>query len=127
MGPNMDEVIGYCGLNCCTCPIHVATREKDEEKRRSMRAAIAEEIKKHYGIEYGPEGITNCDGCRSEGDRLFAGSKNCQIRKCVRPKSIENCAHCTKYPCKRLKKFFAEYPEDGEDAKRRLDHIRSRL
>ncbi|MHC4482541.1 MAG: DUF3795 domain-containing protein [Planctomycetota bacterium] len=51
----MDEIIGYCGLNCCTCPIYVATREKDDEKRRKMRAEIAEQIKKHYGVEYEPE------------------------------------------------------------------------
>ena len=127
MGRNMDEIIGYCGLNCCTCPIYVATREKDEDKRRRMRADIAEEIRKHYGVEYKPEDITDCDGCWSEGDRLFAGSNNCRIRKCVRQKRIQNCAHCAEYPCKRLKKFFAEYPEDGKDAKQRLDEIRGRL
>lgn len=123
----MDEVISYCGLLCQGCAIYLATREVNDEKRAKMRDEIAREIKKQYGEEHKPEGITDCDGCRSEGDRLFAGSKNCQIRKCVRPRRIENCAHCAKYPCKRLEKFFAEYPEDGKDAKQRLDEIRSRL
>ena len=119
----MDEIIGYCGLNCCTCPIYVATREKNEEERHRMRAEIAEQIKKHYGIEYGPEGITDCDGCKSEGDRLFAGSKNCQIRKCAKEKNIENCAHCDEYACEKLEKLFVTDPE----AKKRLDVIRSTL
>ena len=66
----MPEIIGYCGLNCCMCPIYVATREKNDEKRHRMRAEIAEQIKKHYGVEYQPEDITDCDGCTSEGGRL---------------------------------------------------------
>ena len=123
MGRKMDEIIGYCGLNCCTCPIYVATREKHNEKRRRMRAEIAEQIKKHYGVEYKPEDITDCDGCGSEGDRLFAGSKNCQIRKCARPKRIENCAHCDEYSCEKLEELFAT----DIDAKKRLDEIRSGL
>jgi hypothetical protein len=127
MGGKMDEIIGYFGLNCCTCPIYVATREKNDDNRRRMRAEIAEQIRKHYGVEYKPEDITECDGCRSEGGRLFAGSKNCQIRKCARPKRIENCAHCTKYPCKTLEKHFADYPEDGKLIRERLDQIRNKL
>jgi hypothetical protein len=88
-----------------------------------MRADIAEQIKKHYGQECKPEDVTDCDGCRSEDDRLLAGSKNCQIRKCARPKGIENCAHCSEYACDKLKEFFVKDPE----AKTRLDVIRSTL
>ncbi|MHC4258922.1 MAG: DUF3795 domain-containing protein [Planctomycetota bacterium] len=119
----MDEIIGYCGLNCCTCPIYVATRETDDEKRHKMRTEIAEQIRKHYGTKYKPEQITGCDGCKTQGGRLFAGSNNCHIRKCARPKGIENCAHCSEYACDKLKEFFVKYP----DAKTRLDVIRSAL
>ena len=119
----MDEIISYCGLTCHTCPIYVATREKDDQKKRRMRAEIAEQIKKHYGVEYQPEDISDCDGCRSEGERLFAGSKNCHIRKCARRKRIENCAHCNEYPCEELEKLFTTDP----DAKKRLNVIRSAL
>lgn len=119
----MDEIIAYCGLNCHTCAIYLATREKDDEKRAKMRVEIAEQIKKFYGQECKPEDVTDCDGCRTEVSRLFAGSKNCQIRKCARPKRIENCAHCTKYACDKLKEFFVTDPE----AKERLDGIRAKL
>jgi hypothetical protein len=123
----MNEIIGYCGLNCHKCDIYLATREQDEEKKYKMRVDIAEQIKKHYGQECKPEDVTDCDGCRSEDDKLLAGSKNCQIRKCARPKGIENCAHCTKYPCKTLEKHFADYPEDGKLIKEQLDQIRNKL
>jgi putative oxidoreductase len=33
----IDEMIAYCGLNCQTCPIHLATLEPDEAKREAMR------------------------------------------------------------------------------------------
>ncbi len=117
----MDEVIAYCGLICHTCPIYLATREKDEEKKYKMRVEIAQQIKKHYGQECKPEDITDCDGCRTEGGRLFC--KECQIRKCAREKGIESCASCTGYACEELKKLFATDP----DARKRLDEIRSRL
>ena len=123
----MDEIISYCGMTCHTCPIYVATRERDDQKKRRMRVEIARQIKKIYGTECKTEDVGDCDGCKSEDDRLFAGSKNCRIRKCARPKRIENCAHCTKYPCKTLEKHFANYPEDGKLIRERLDQIRNKL
>jgi hypothetical protein len=119
----MSEMIGCCGLNCHGCAIYLATREKNDEKRHKMRVEIAQQIKEHYGEEYKPEDITDCDGCRAEGGRLFSGSKNCQVRKCARPKGIENCAHCDEYACGKLEQLFATDP----DAKSRLDEMRGGL
>ena len=117
----MDEVISYCGLLCQGCAIYLATREVNDEKKAKMRAEIAQVIKEHYGVEHKPEDIADCDGCRTEGGRLFC--KECQIRKCAREKGIESCASCTEYACEKLKKLFATDP----DARKRLDQIRSRL
>lgn len=119
----MNEVIAYCGLVCHSCPILLATKEKNARKRNQMRADIAEQIKKLYGEEYRPQDINDCDGCKSESRRLFSGCRRCEIRKCAREKSVENCAHCDEYACERLEKFFATYPEAGK----RLDAIRSAL
>lgn len=119
----MDEMIAYCGLICHNCPIYLATRKKDEEKRYKMRVDIAQQIKKHYGQEYKPEDVSDCDGCRTEGGRLFSGSKSCHIRKCAKKRRVENCAHCDEYACEKLEKFFTT----DSDAKERLDEIRSRL
>lgn len=123
MGGKMDQVVSYCGLICETCPIYLATREKDDDKRYDMRAEITREIKKLYGEEYKPEDITDCDGCKTESGRLFSGCKNCHMRKCARRKGVENCAYCDEYACEKIEKFFATYP----DAKAQLDAIRDKL
>lgn len=119
----MDKVISCCGLICETCPIKLATKEKNKEKQYEMRADIARQIKEHYGEEFKPEDVTDCDGCKTEGGRLFSGSKNCHMRKCARQKGFENCAHCDEYACERIEKFFATDP----DAKARLDAIKREL
>ena len=119
----MNETISYCGLNCHTCTIYLATREKNEDKKFQMRVEIAQQIKKIYGQECKPEDVTDCDGCKTENGRLFSGCKECEIRKCARQKGIENCAHCNEYACERLDRFFTTYPEP----KSRLDVIRSAL
>ena len=119
----MDEMIAYCGLRCGTCAILLATRETDDEKKHKMRIEIAQQIKKHYGRDCKAEDVTDCDGCKTEGGRLFSGCCKCQIRKCAREKSIENCAYCTEYTCEKLKKLFVT----DSDAKKRLEEIRSRL
>jgi hypothetical protein len=119
----MDEVVAYCGLTCQHCPIYLATREKDKEKREKMKVDIARICKEQYGMELSPEDITDCDGCKTAGGRLFSGCMKCEIRKCARQKGLENCAHCSEYPCEQLNKFFATDPS----AKTRLDIIKDEL
>jgi len=119
----MNEIIAYCGLLCSGCPIYWATREKDDTKRKKMRAEIALQIKEHYGQECKPEDVTDCDGCKTETGRLYSGCKDCQIRNCARQKSLENCAHCNEYACEKLEKLFVTDIE----AKSRLDVIKSGL
>ena len=119
----MNETIGYCGLNCQTCPIYLATREKDKDKKYKMRAEIAQQIKELYDQEYKPDDISDCDGCKTEGGRLFSGCHNCHMRKCASKKRIGNCAYCQDYPCEELEKLFAT----DKDARMRLDAIKSRL
>jgi hypothetical protein len=119
----MTEVITYCGLTCQSCPIYLATRQENKKEQARMRAEIVEVCKKRYGINYKLDDITDCDGCRTEGGRLFSPSKNCAIRKCAREKELENCAYCTEYACGKLETFFST----ETTAKTRLDAIRSRI
>jgi len=106
----MKDSLSYCGLVCGTCPIYLATREQNEEKRRKMRIDITRQIEEHYGQEFKPEDVTDCDGCKTKGQRLFS-------------KKLENCAYCSEYACEKLEEFFAKDPE----AKDRLDKIRNTL
>jgi hypothetical protein len=120
------EMIAYCGLNCITCPIYLVTREKNPEKQRREREQIVIAIKKYLGEEKRVEDITDCDGCKVQGGRLYSGCRKCQIRKCASEKGLENCAYCSEYPCEKLSKFFiSEDPQGG--AKKRLDAIRAHL
>jgi hypothetical protein len=120
------EMIAYCGLNCVTCPIYLATREADLEKQRQMREQIALAIKKYLGEEKRVEDITDCDGCKAQGGRLYSGCQKCQIRKCASEKGLENCAYCSEYPCENLSKFFVSEGEQA-GAKKRLDAIKALL
>jgi len=119
----MEDSLSYCGLVCGTCPIYLATREQNEEKRRKVRVDIARQIEEHYGQEFKPEDVTDCDGCKTKGQRLFSGCRSCLIRKCAIEKEIENCAYCGEYTCEKLQEFFARDPE----AKERLEKIRNSL
>ncbi len=120
----MNEMIAYCGIACQKrCPIYLATREKNKEKRKKMRMEVVRLCKEQYGLEYKLEDITDCDGCLTEKGRLFPTCKNCPIKKCARQKRLENCAYCSEYACEKLEKFFVTDPS----AKRQLEKIRSRL
>jgi Protein of unknown function (DUF3795) len=119
----MTGIIAYCGLTCQTCPIYLATRQEKKEEQARMRAEIIKLCKDNYGINYMLEDITDCDGCQTEGERLFSSSKNCPIRKCARERELENCAYCTEYACGKLEAFF----KTDLTAKARLDAVRDSI
>jgi len=119
----MEDNLSYCGLTCETCPIYLATREQNPKKKHEMRVDIAQQIKEHYGQETKPEDVTDCDGCKTEGGRLYFGCKDCQIRKCAQQKEVETCAYCDEYACDKIQEFFAKEPQSRE----RLDEIKGSL
>jgi hypothetical protein len=102
----MSETFSYCGLVCTTCPIYLATREIDKEEQIRKKTEIAKLCKEQYGMKFELSDITDCDGCCTEGGRLFSGCHDCAIRKCTKQKAIENCACCSEYICQKLESFF---------------------
>jgi len=114
----LDRIVAYCGLMCSSCPILLATQKNDDEERKR----VAELVKKQYGKECMAEDI-NCDGCLTDGPRIWHLCFTCPIRKCARQRNAKNCAYCTEYPCETLMKFFKETPE----AKETLDKIKFEL
>jgi hypothetical protein len=116
----MDRMIAYCGLACDTCPIHLATLEKDDLKRRRMRVSIARLCAEMYGMDLRAADITDCDGCRA-GGRLFAGCQDCEIRACAEGRGIESCGSCSEYPCDLLEPHLTENPA----ARTRLETLRA--
>jgi hypothetical protein len=116
----MNALLAYCGIDCQTCPIRLATLEVDEAKRTSMRAAIAQLCNEHYGITMSPQDVTDCDGCRAGTGRLFSGCMQCTIRHCAIGRGLESCAYCEDFGCKILQQHFKKDPE----AAIRLDRLR---
>ncbi len=117
----MEDMIAYCGLTCHTCLIYLATRQEDKNVQASMRAEIVRLCDEQYGMSYTLQDITDCDGCRVDGARLFSACKNCPIRDCASGKGLENCAYCDEYACARLEAFF----DTDASARSRLEAIRS--
>ena len=110
----MKEMIAFCGLDCSKCGAFLATKENDDQKR----AKVAQDWSKRFKVEVNPKDI-NCDGCQSEGGRIFNYCNVCEIRKCGKEKSLKNCGYCGEYPCHKLDFIFSNTP----DAKNRLDKI----
>jgi hypothetical protein len=119
----MVDIVAYCGLTCKNCPIYLATKQENKEEQARMRAEIVKLCEKKYGIHYRLEDITDCDGCRMEGARLFSPSRNCSIQMCAKEKKLENCAYCPGYVCGTLNAFFIK----ETTAKARLDEIKRRI
>jgi hypothetical protein len=115
-------MIAYCGLTCDSCPIHLATLEKDISQKAKMREQIAQELAKIYGTTPKPWIITDCDGCKVNNGRLFTGCADCEIRKCAMLRKLINCAYCGDYACDKLKKHFAIDP----GAQNKLEEIRKK-
>lgn len=106
----MNQMIAYCGIDCHTCPIYLATLETDDAKRNAMRVSIAQLYTQEYGVNVTAQDVPDCDGCRSETGRLFAGCAQCQIRSCAISRNVLSCAFCEEYTCEKLQKHFKSYP-----------------
>jgi len=119
----METMIAYCGLACDSCPIHLATLEKDIVKKTQMRKDISDQLAKIYGTTPKPEIISDCDGCKINNGRLFTGCIDCEIRKCAKIKNLENCAYCSDFACEKLEKHYTFDPASRD----RLEVIRKSI
>ncbi|UCD82831.1 MAG: DUF3795 domain-containing protein [Desulfobacterales bacterium] len=111
----MKEMTAFCGLACHECDTYQATKNDDDKKR----VKVANLWSKQYNMNLERQDI-NCDGCRSGNDRLFAYCKSCVVRKCGMERDVDNCAHCSDYPCEKLNPIFMAAP----GLKERLDSLK---
>jgi len=101
----MNSMIAYCGLNCAECGAYQATLANDDAKRKE----VAELWSKEYHTAIKPADI-NCDGCLAVSDNIFSHCRVCEVRLCGIRKKVINCAHCEKFVCEKLEKFFQMAP-----------------
>lgn len=115
--------LAYCGLNCETCPVFIATANDDGDLRRRT----AEEWSQTYAAYLGNRKLLPvemvCSGCKSDGAH-FVGCMNCPIKACNQGKGFATCASCSDYEtCEMLKGFFTFL--NHKSAKDNLDKLRS--
>jgi hypothetical protein len=120
---NIPESLGYCGLNCHTCPIYAATRIEDRSEQFKIRTEISRICMEEYELMYNIEDITDCDGCTTDNDILFPGCRSCKIRNCARERGYVSCVLCPEYACDILKEFYIKDPF----AKTNLEEIRNKF
>ncbi|MBU2551939.1 MAG: DUF3795 domain-containing protein [Proteobacteria bacterium] len=113
-----ETMIAYCGIPCSECPARLATIRDDDEAREKT----AQMWGKQFGMKLTVADI-NCDGCLTDGGRLFGHCATCHMRHCARDRDLENCAYCADYPCETLAGFFKMVPY----AQPALEKIRATL
>ncbi len=116
----MNNLIGYCGLNCSKCEAYIATQSNDSKAIEQ----VAEKWRKQYNSETITAESVMCDGCTKNGRKSSYCGSMCKVRLCAIQKAVQNCAYCSDYDsCKELQAFFA-FPSAAE-AKATLDSIRN--
>lgn len=137
-------MIAYCGINCAKCPaytlprlgekLHVKglfqwmlrrgierARRRQRPDARSQNAEVTSQepkAKTSQDAEY-----IICDGCATIDARCLKGCLECPVRCCAMETGIENCAHCGKFPCERLKSAWKTTV--FKDAQPRLEKLRA--
>ena len=114
--------LGFCGLNCETCPIFIATKNDDDQLRIKAVKEYSDLYGEFLGRHHVKQEDMNCSGCQS--GHVFIGCVTCPVRKCCQEKELATCASCSKYyTCKTLNHFYAM--PGYQQAKDNLDRIRT--
>lgn len=116
-----NQELGFCGVDCGKCPVFIATKSNDYNKRKE----VAEMLYKAHNVTLEPDQI-NCTGCyraTMEGTAIMAHCETCNIRPCAKEKNVTTCANCTEYACTKLTEKWAKIP-NGQQAKENLYAIK---
>ena len=111
-------MLGYCGINCHTCPAYQGTV--------NTRIDLLEKAVSEYG-----EGETTskdwvCLGCPPADQQILATyCATCAVRACAVDKGVQNCAVCAEYKtCERIQQFLEG---DSEELRQRMGWLRERF
>ncbi len=116
MDRTRPDMLGYCGIYCGRCDIHVACKTGDTAGQQ----AIADWINEHHGAKCTAEEI-RCSGCKGPLDEHW--SVSCKVRLCASERGVTTCVDCGEYPgCDTLETFYRG--GDYESARKTLERIR---
>ena len=113
-----EKIIAYCGLDCATCPAHLAWKTDDDELRKKQ---AAEWGSPDYPIS---EEEINCVGCKVDTEPKFKFCSECSVKSCARARGVETCAHCDDYGYDTLERLLSFV---GNELRKELEKIRAAL
>ena len=116
----MKNNMAYCGLDCARCQAYLATQNDDDNERQK----VADMWSKAFKMDFKKEDV-NCDGCHTPNGRLFSYCQNCEVRRCGVEKTVDTCAHCDTYSCKKLDTLLTAL--NAPEARDNLDTIKQNL
>ena len=103
----MNELIGFCGLDCENCDARTATLRNDDE----MRERVAKQWSELNGVKITAEMI-NCAGCRVDGVKTPYCEALCPIRQCALRRQVETCGDCAEMEnCETAGSLWKNNPE----------------
>lgn len=107
----MNDLIGYCGLDCEKCDAYLATLHDDQalrEKTAKLWAAL-------NNAPILPEHI-HCQGCRVAGAKTVFCDSLCQVRQCALQKGVPTCGSCAEIAsCPKVAAIFQSDPSAKEN------------
>jgi hypothetical protein len=113
----MSKKISFCGLDCSTCPAHVAHLTGDQ----ALREKTAKEWSTAYHADIKPE-MVDCVGCTATEGVHIGHCGECAMRVCGLDKGVANCGRCAKFEgCATIGEFIAKVPP----AKANLEEVRA--
>ncbi|MEI6091986.1 MAG: DUF3795 domain-containing protein [bacterium] len=100
----MDNMTGYCGFNCFTCSVRIATINND----RALKQKIIDKFQKLNKNPYVIPTFTECVGCKTENtsetnDLKKSGcggskpNRKCEIATCASDRNCATCGECISY------------------------------
>ena len=85
-----EHLISACGIDCTACEVFQATKNNDEELRRTLAAKFS----KLWGKPVRPSQI-ECHGCKGRLDQHFEA--DCRLLVCATERGYAHCFQCPDY------------------------------
>lgn len=83
------KILGFCGLECGSCPAYIAHETNDDALRDKTAAEWSEKYQHPFTRE-----MINCSGCREKKGVQCGYCSMCPTRACALKKKNAGCRGC---------------------------------